>query len=96
MMWKVFVTFFPRVSTSTSPRTPAYFPVPPLRASTLLGGGSGSLGKLLTPCVLISLPGRVYVYVHSVMWAFSLGSSAGSVTTQNKSRRPILCFPLSL
>ena len=44
---------------------------------------------------LISPPGRVYVYVHSAMWAFSLGSSAGSVTTQNRSRRPTFSFPLS-
>jgi hypothetical protein len=37
-------TLVPRGSTCTSPRTPAYFPVPQLMASTPLDGDSGSLG----------------------------------------------------
>src|SRR5215208_4760537 len=65
-------------------------------ASTLLDGGPGSLGKASTPCALISPPGRVYVNVHWAMWAFSEESSAGSVTTQKRSKRPTFSFPLSL
>src|SRR5215218_23262 len=65
-------------------------------ASTLLDGSPGSLGKASTPCALISPPAKVYVIVHSAMWAFSEGSSAGSVTTQNRSKRPTFSFPLSL
>ncbi len=75
---------------STCPRTPAYVPVPPVMDSRFLAGSSGSLGKSCTPCWPISPPGSVYVTVHWAMWAFSEGSSAGSVVTQNRSKRPIL------
>jgi hypothetical protein len=68
----------------------------PLRASTLLDGRPGSSGKASTPCALISLPAKVYVYEHCAMWAFSEGSSAGSVTTQKRSMRSTFSFPLSL
>src|SRR5215208_6003304 len=65
-------------------------------ASTLLDGRPGSSGKASTPCALISPPAKVYVNEHCAMWAFSEGSSAGSVTTQNTSKRPTFSFPLSL
>src|SRR5215211_554714 len=65
-------------------------------ASTLLDGGPGISGKASTPCALISPPGRVNVNVHSAMWAFSEDSSAGSVTTQKRSKRPTFSFPLLL
>src|SRR5215208_2460479 len=65
-------------------------------ASTLLDGRPGSSGKASTPCALISPPAKVYVNEHCAMWTFSEGSSAGSVTTQNTSKRPTFSFPLSL
>ena len=94
MKRKVSMIFFPRTSKRCSPPTPAYLPVPPLMAFTP-GASPERLGYASTPCTLISPPGRVNVFVHSAMCAFSEDSSAGSVIAQNRSKRPILSFPLS-
>jgi hypothetical protein len=91
MKWKVLMTFFPRTSKRSSPPIPAYLPVPPL-----MGFTPGASGWASGPTALICPPGTVNVLVHSSMWAFSEGSSAGSVTTQKRSKRPTFSFPLSL
>jgi hypothetical protein len=54
----------------------------------------------------IRQPAQTHIYAGGVvnglilrsyaMWAFSADSSAGSVVTRNRSRRPVLFVPLSL
>jgi hypothetical protein len=65
MRWKVLMTLVPRVSIFTSPRAPAYLPVPPLTASTTLG--AGEIGYVSMLAYLFFIVGAL-VLVVSLIW----------------------------